>query len=437
MKYSKKIQSLISKGKIGDEILIESSKGTFFGTLMPRPEIGDKDSLIIKLKNGYNIGIKSKNIRSVKVIKKMEEKKAIREIHFDKSKPNISLFVTGGTIASKIDYDTGAVKALMNPQEILDTIPELSNIVNIADISRPFTKMSEDMEPNDWISLAKGIYKKIENGSKGIIVTHGTDTLHYTSAALSFFLQKPSVPIVLVGAQRSSDRPSTDAHMNLICSAYTSLSDISEVGICMHATMNDDYCYFIRGTKVRKMHTSRRDAFRPINDLPLAKIWPNGKIEKLQDYHKRGGKTILDTKFDNKVALLKTYPGSNPGIMKYLIDKGYHGFVLEGTGLGHVPTNSKNSWIPIIKKSIKDGIPVVVTSQTIYGRVNPNVYTNLRVLYHESKAIPGEDMLSETAYIKLGWVLGHTKDMDKIREMMLTNVSGEINSRSNPKTFLW
>ncbi|RLJ04838.1 MAG: Glu-tRNA(Gln) amidotransferase GatDE subunit D, partial [Candidatus Aenigmatarchaeota archaeon] len=184
----------------------------------------------------------------------------------------------------------------------------------------------------------------------------------------------------------------------------------------------------------------RRDAFRPINSLPLAKIWPDGKIETVnEEFKKRNDKedVVLDAKFQPKVGLLKVYPGSDPGIIDYFAGKGYKGFVIEGTGLGHVPTFAKKPWIPVIKKHIKDGIPFVITSQTLYGRVNPNVYTNLRILYHETGAIPGEDMLPETAYVKLGWVLGHTEDMEKIKEMMLTNYAGEITKRSLDKTFLY
>ncbi len=433
--YSKSVQKFLSNVSIGDVIEVDTTKGKFTGILMPRPDIGDRNSLIIKLSNGYNIGINAKNIKAVRLVEKKKQTSASKKtkLTFDENKPKVSLFVTGGTIASKVDYETGGVTALLDPEEILENAPEISSIANITDISRPFTKMSEDMTPKDWILLAKEIYKKISSGSQGIIVTHGTDTLHFTSAALSFFICGPGVPIVLVGAQRSSDRPSTDARMNLICSAYAAVSDIAEVGICMHGTTNDDYCIFIRGTKARKMHSSRRDAFRPVNDLPLAKIYPNGKIEKLQS-HKTRGETELDAKFDEKVALLKTYPGSDPETMEYLLEKGYRGFVLEGTGLGHVPVKT---WIPVIKRAVKDGIPVVVTTQTLYGRVNPNVYANLRKLYHEAKAIPGEDMLPEVAYVKLGWVLAHTKSQEEVRRIMLTNVAGEINTRSDPRTFLW
>jgi glutamyl-tRNA(Gln) amidotransferase subunit D len=251
-------------------------------------------------------------------------------------------------------------------------------------------------------------------------------------------LKNLSKPVVLTGSQRSSDRGSSDAFMNIVCSAHAALSDIAEVGICMHATVDDHYCYFIRGTKVRKMHTTRRDAFRSINEIPLAKVYPNGKIDVMNENHKKRSdeKVVADIKFEPKIVLLKSYPGSEPEILEFLVKKGYKGFVIEGTGMGHVPTFAVKSWIPTIKKIIKDGIPIVIAPQTIYGRINTDVYTNLRVLYHDSKAIPAEDMMPEVAYVKLGWVLGHTKDLDKIREMMLTNMAGEITKRSELDTFL-
>jgi glutamyl-tRNA(Gln) amidotransferase subunit D len=227
--------------------------------------------------------------------------------------------------------------------------------------------------------------------------------------------------------------------MNIICSAYAAISNIAEVGVCMHATTDDQYCNFIRGVSVRKLHSTRRDAFKSVNELPLAKVYPDGKIDVLNNnYKKRNNneKVTADIKFEPKIALLKTYPGSEPDILEFLVKKGYKGFVIEGTGMGHVPTFAEKSWIPKIKKLIRDGIPVVITSQTIYGRVNTNVYSNLRTLFHEAKAIPGEDMLSEVAYVKLGWLLAHYKDIEDIRKMMLTNIAGEITARSEVETFL-
>lgn len=449
--YSKKIQSVLKrKGiKIGSRVTLEKNGKIYEGLLMPKTEVGDPDCLVLKLDNGYNIGIEVRG--SVKIAKSKgpgvkdgsyelgKIKKGLIKVDFDKKKPKVSLVTAGGTVASRVDYRTGGVSALMDPKEFLHNIPELGNIINLRRIVQPVRKMSEDMVSEDWQTIAKTVARELNSGSKGVMLTHGTDTLHFTSAALSFFLRGLTKPVVILGSQRSSDRGSSDAGMNLICASHAASGGIAGVNVCMHGTMNDDYCILTRGTRVRKMHASRRDAFRPINEPPLAKIWPDGRTEHINKNYtpRQEGKVALDLKFEPKVALIKTYPGSDPGVMDYYLSKKHKGFVIEGTGLGHVPTLARKSWTAKIKKVVKDGIPVIVTSQTIYGRVNPNVYSNLRILYHESKAIPGEDMLSETAYIKLGWILGHTKNPEKAREMMLTNYAGEITERTLPEAFLY
>ncbi|NIM47012.1 MAG: Glu-tRNA(Gln) amidotransferase subunit GatD [Candidatus Aenigmarchaeota archaeon] len=447
--YSPKIRKALKAIKIGDRIYITKGKKRYEGLLMPRTETGDSNSIVLKLDNGYNIGIRFEGKAKMQRSKKPEPKEIkeevefelgkekIKKIRFDPKKPKVSLIMTGGTIISRVDYRTGGVRALEKPEELLTNIPELKDIVNIKNIISPFKKMSEDLNYKDWQILAKLAAKEL-NKSQGVIITQGTDTLHFTSAVLSFMLKNLYKPVVFTASQRSSDRGSSDAFSNLICSAHTAVSDIGELGVCMHASTDDHYCYFIRGTKVRKMHSTRRDAFRSINEIPLAKIWPNGKIDILNKNHKKrkDEKVVADTKFEPKVALLKAYPGSEPEILEFLVKKGYKGFVIEGTGMGHVPTFAEKPWIPVIKKLIKDGIPVVIAPQTIYGRINTNVYSNLRVLFHEAKAIPAEDMLPETAYIKLGWVLGHTKDLEKVRELMLTNIAGEITERTEIDTFL-
>ncbi|HDD46402.1 MAG TPA: Glu-tRNA(Gln) amidotransferase subunit GatD, partial [Candidatus Aenigmarchaeota archaeon] len=289
----------------------------------------------------------------------------------------------------------------------------------------------------DWQKIAIAVGKKLNSSASGVIITHGTDTMHFTSAALSFMLKNLNKPVVLVGAQRSSDRGSSDAAMNVICATHIAVSDIAEVGVCMHASSNDDWCYFIRGTKVRKMHTSRRDAFRPINDRPIAKINQDGRLEILSSYRKRNdNKVEVDTRFEKRTALIKVYPGADPDIVEFMVNKGYRGFVIEATGLGHVPTFSKRSWIPYIKRYARDGIPFVIAPQTLYGRINMNVYTSGRILL-EAGAIPGFDMLPEVAYVKLGWVLAHTSDIEEVRRLMTTNLAGEIAERSVHDTFLF
>ncbi len=431
--YSPQIQKFLAKKKIeiGDRI----SVGNKEGALLPK-SAGDPNVIVLKLDSGYNIGVAFDE--KIKLVKKHAKKAAAKKLLYDKTKPSISIIATGGTIASRVDYHTGGVSALTSPEELLINIPELIGIVNVSGILSPFTKMSEDMDSADWRVLAETVAKELNKDNRGVVVTHGTDTLHFTAAALSFMLGNIAKPVVLAGAQRSTDRGSSDAAMNLICSAHAALSGIAEVGICMHGTMNDDYCLFSRGTKVRKMHSSCRDAFRPINEMPLAKIWPSGSIEITnENYRKRGEeKAVVDTKFNENVSLLKVYPGSEPSVMEYLVKKGCMGFVLEATALGHVPVSAKKSWIEPIRSVIERNIPVVITTQSLYGRVDPFVYSNLRILA-STGAIFAEDMLPETAYVKLGWVLGHTKKMEEAKKMMLTNMAGEISERLDPRTFLY
>ena len=439
MTYSKKIQEALRKAKaaIGDRISVGGEEGL----LMPSPEItASPDHIVLKLGNGYNIGLKYAG-QAIRKLASREPKRRAKASAYGGESParasqekTISLLGAGGTIASRVDYTTGGVYADMTAGELVELVPELGEIANIQ-FETVLEKMSEDIAPGDWQLLAKEAAKAL-NKSDGVVITHGTDTMHYTSAALSFMLDTPK-PLVLTGAQRSSDRGSTDSALNMICSAHTALSDIAEVGICMHATFSDDYCYFLRGTKTRKMSSTVRPAFKPINDYPLAKIYPNGKIEPMAKYKKRtSGKAKADTKFEEKVALLKAYPGSQPDIIDYYVKKDYKGLVIEATALGHVPTKSRNSWIPNIKSAVNSGIPIVVTTQCIYGTVNPNVYTNLRILFHEAGATPGYDMTSETAYVKLGWVLAHAKD-EKAKKLMTTNLKGELNPRLEPDMFLY
>jgi len=450
--YSPKVQVILKRKRIrtGDHILIEKSRKRYYGLLMPKPEFGDPGTIVIKLDNGYNIGFDVKGLKISKakteepeaVEEEMEyelgkTKKSLLKTNFDPRKPKVALISTGGTIISRVDYKTGGVYAVENPKELLHNVPELAKIVNLK-MSNTINKMSEDFDPDDWQKLAKHVAKELNSGKKGVIITHGTDILHYTSSALSFFLRNLYKPVVLVGAQRSSDRGSSDAGMNLVCASYVALSNIGEVGICMHGDTSDRFCYFIRGTKARKMHTTRRDAFRSVNEPPLAKIFPSGKIEitNKKFRERKEKKVTVDAKIDENVAIVKAYPGSHPKVIDFHVKNGCKGFVVEATGLGHVPTEvSKRPWTTVIKKYSEQGIPFVITSQTIYGRVNPYVYTNLRKLFVESKAIPGEDMLTETAYVKLMWILGKTKSFDKIRELMLTNYAGEITPRTEIQTF--
>jgi glutamyl-tRNA(Gln) amidotransferase subunit D len=436
--------------KIGEKIRLQTKKWAYEGILLPRIEMGDKSSLVLKLDNGYNIGIKYDKGMQLKKIGPAVKLGAIPSIKLTHKAglPEISLIATGGTIGTHVDYRTGAVFMCRTPEEIIATAPDLENVVNLKGVHRPFTLASEDMNHTHWQQLAELVAKELNKGRRGVIVTHGTDCLHYTAYALSFMLKNLTKPVAIVGAQRSPDRGSFDGVLNLICGGYfVGHSDIGEVAVVMHGNSSDEFCLAHRGTKVRKMHTSRRDAFRSINDLPLARIWPNGKIEILnENYRKFEDKKVdVDTAFEPKVAIVKFYPGCDPAIIDYYADNDYKGIVIEATGLGHVATGEsgtsenelvKNlSWLPHIRSAIARGVVVVITSQTLYGRVHPFVYRNLRLLF-EAGAIFGEDMLPETAYIKLGWLLGHEKDPEKVKNLMQTNLVGEISAETDYRSYL-
>jgi len=415
----------------GDRIEVIIKDKSNLGILL---ESHDPGVLLLKLDNGYNIGLKKEDITEIKVLeKKKEEKKKEEKFELSHTKPIIDFILTGGTISSKLDPKTGGVKWLIDAKELFSMYPEIFELADIRVIS-PFMKASENMNSSDWIRIAKIAAKSLSDPNvKGVIVSHGTDTLHYTSAALSFMLPNLTKPVVLTYSQRSSDRGSADSRLNLICSARAALSDIAEVILVGHANTNDEYCYALKGCKTRKMHSSRRDTFRPINTKPIAKIFPNGKIEFISDYKKRGKaneKISADGVFDNRIALIKYYPGQDPGILDYFRKKGYRGIVIEMTGLGHVCSEGKLNWIPKISEIIKKGMYVFAVPQTIYGRLDPYVYSPGRKL-QEIGVVYLEDILPETALVKLGWVLAHKDWRGSVatKTKMLENVSGEFNPR--------
>ncbi len=432
--YSEEIEKLLNKAKVevGDFVTIEKDGKTFEGTIMPNT--GDSDILVLKLNSGYNIGL-APDLKIRKLEKERFNAKPQKYEH-DKTKKTILIMHTGGTIASKIDYDTGAVKSAFTPEEIVSSVPELAEIANVkAEVV--FQMASDDMQSEHWLKLAKKIAEEHARFD-GIIVTQGTDTLHYTSAALALMLHNIPRPVLVVGSQRSSDRGSSDASMNLLCAAQFIVNGgFAGVGVCMHANMDDDYCYVHRGLHVRKMHTSRRDAFRSIDVMPIAKVNKDGHIEYIEKIE--GGKTFRPAiAFDNSVALVKVYPGFDYKQLECY--SGYRGIVLEGTGLGHAPisatdeaTKDHPKLLETIKKLSGNTI-IVMTSQCIYGKVSMNVYSPGRML-QEAGVLP-VSMTPETAFVKLGWSLGQEKDLDRAKKLFLDDVAGEFVDRINPRAFL-
>jgi len=407
------------------------------GVVMPPYVFTDPDIIVVKLKNGYNIGVLYSEIKDLEIIEmKKPEASSIssEKIVQRKDLPKIIVVGTGGTIASKIEYETGAVKPSTSVDELIEAIPEVLDIAYI-ESETLFSILSENMRPEYWEIIAERIYNYMRDEAyKGVIVTHGTDTMSFTASAIAFAIQRKNIPIVFVGSQRSSDRPSSDAALNFIGAVITAVkAPFAESVIAMHHETSDTKIAVSRGVKTRKMHTSRRDTFRSINSRPLALVDPFKKDMELieKEYIPRSKEEpILMNGFDKKVALIYSYPGIDPEILEFLIEKKYRGIVIAGTGFGHVP----EYMIPVIRKAINNNIAVAVTSQTLYGRVNLSVYQTGREMLRAG-VIPCEDMLPETAYVKLSWTLYRTDNIESVRKIMLTNYVYEMNPRLTEDLF--
>ena len=439
-----------SKVRLGDSVVIETKNATHVGILIPRYEYADVNHLVLKLKNGYNIGINLEKIKSIKKIPEKLDPSYMSDTDHkykdnlsdrdnvqdspdspDPQLPHLSLLSTGGTISSKIDYRTGGVMAALTAKELNDSIPELKKIANI-DPEVVLSEYSENIKPEHWTLIARKVADNILSGKyDGIIVSHGTDTMHYTSAALSFALQNLPVPIVLVGAQRSSDRPSSDASLNLIgACTFAARSRFSGVFVAMHHSISDDVIACHIGTRVRKNHTSRRDAFHSIDVYPFSLI-KKDQIEiskqyadlKFQVRDKNLANMIVRPSFTDKVSLLKFYPGFDCDIIDYCVEKGNRAIILEGTGLGHI----NKECFQQIKNAVDDGIFVFMTSQCIWGRTSLTVYDTGRDLL-EIGVIPLSNSTSETALVKAMWCLGNFEDKEVLK-VMTTNIANEFTNR--------
>lgn len=407
---------------------VTTSRGPFSGTILPRSENDDEKHIVMKIITGYNIGIDIATITGMKETgyKKANYKIPEKEFPYTAGLPKVKLIGTGGTIASRLDYRTGAVIPAFSPGELYGAVPELADICNLT-TEKVFAVFSENMAPDHYKKLAIAIGKEIENGVDGIVIGHGTDTLHHTAAALTFMVQNSPVPIVLVGSQRSSDRPSSDAALNLMHSCTAAgHGDIAEVMVCMFGPTSDEYGFLHKGTRVRKMHSSYRSTFRTIGDTPLATVTRKGVVPIKKEYKPRRkdrNVTILPY-FEEKVAIIYYYPNMQPDIIDSLISNGYKGIVIAGTGLGHV----NKPLYPAIERAHAAGVHMYMTVQTLWGYAGMFVYDTGRDLMAKG-IIPAGNMLPEVAYIKLGWALGQTNDPEEVRKIMLTPINDEITLR--------
>lgn len=430
--------------KEGDIVELEKGGTSLKGTIVPSKDPG---MLVLKLDSGYNAGLKLSEIRQVKKLGKGKAvgKAAVSEVRREKGLPTISILHTGGTIASRVDYRTGAVYTSFKPSDLITMSPELSRIANIE--SKLLANMwSDDLRFEHFGVISKAVEEEARKGAEGIIVGMGTDNLAVAAAALAFVLEKCPIPVLLVGAQRSSDRGSSDAAMNLVCAAnFITKSDFAGVAICMHHSSSDDSCAILPPCKTRKMHTSRRDAFKPVNAEEIALVdYRTGEISfRKRDYQRKDKKAKVAARpnFETKVGLLKITVNMFPEQFEFFSKQGFKGLVIEGTGLGQTPGHmpdeitkkAHKEIFPAIEKFTKQGGIAVMTSQCIFGRVQMHVYDKATDLV-KLGVIPGRDMLPETAFVKLAWLLGNFSG-EETRKLVTENLRGEINPRTEIDEF--
>ncbi|MEC9072304.1 MAG: Glu-tRNA(Gln) amidotransferase subunit GatD, partial [Myxococcota bacterium] len=386
---------------VWSQITAETSRGEFQGLVLPRSETADPDHLVLKLDSGYNIGLRFDTLQTLIPPGFRDAHYGIPEQDFpvDPDKPRVKLFGTGGTIASRLDYRTGAVIPAFSPGELYGSVPELADICNL-ETEKLFGIFSENMGPEEYLKLADSVGQAIADGYAGVVIGHGTDTMHYTSAALSFMIQDPPVPVVMVGSQRSSDRPSSDAAQNLINATWTAATgNIAEVLVCMFGPTSDRYNLLHRGTRVRKMHSSYRSTFRTLGDIPVAMV-RDGAIEPLRDdfQRRRADRDVtIQAAFHERISLVYYYPNMQADVIDALVERGYRGIVIAGTGLGHV----NRKLYPALERARDAGVQVYMTLQTLWGFVQMYVYETGREIL-DLGVIPLANMLPEVAYIKLG-----------------------------------
>jgi glutamyl-tRNA(Gln) amidotransferase subunit D len=427
LSYSRRVAELLrhAGAEEGDSVRVTIGSTERSGVLMPHHEFSDPDVVVLKQRSGYNIGVRLSEGDNLTVTSKgVRRERVAKPSAIAEGKKRVAVLGTGGTIASYVDYRTGAVHPALSATDLVSAVPEMAEVCQV-DAKVIFSIFSENMKVEYWQRLAEEVTDRLNTGDEGVIVPHGTDTMGYTSAALSFMLDDLPKPVVLVGAQRSSDRPSSDAYTNLVSAAKFCVdSDAAEVFVLMHQSSSDTAFAVHRGTRVRKMHTSRRDAFQSINEGPVARMDLDGRIEMLSPCHRKSGSKVrLRKGMEERVCLLQFYPGMSPSALESSLVQ-HRGAVIAGTGLGHV----SKELVEVIRKHARKGMPIVMTSQCLNGRVNLNVYDTGRDLLNAG-VIPGEDMLPETALVKLMWVLTNAKGPEELRSMMVGSLKGEMSQR--------
>ncbi len=412
---------------LGQRIELDDEQGVrWIGSVIPPSEFTGPRILTVKLASGYNAGVRVGPRARYRLLEPLPAALP-KAVALPKTAPAggavVELLTTGGTIASRVDYETGGVRPVRDAAEVLAFYPELADSGAVR-VTPVLDVLSENITPADWLTLAEKVVEAFGRGARGVAIAHGTDTLGFTAAGLSFLLADLPGPVVLVGAQRSPDRPSSDGPTNLHAAVRVAReANLGEVVVVMHAGLSDDRFAIHRGTWVRKMHSSRRDAFESRPGPPLGEV-EGGTLRLAAGARPpTAGPARVDGPLDPRAGLLTFFPGLSPERAS-AFGSGLRGVVLAGTGLGHIATPHLR-WI---REATAAGVVVAMTTQCLGGIVDPYVYATGRELLRAGVLFL-DDLLPETAYAKMLWALGHASAPDAVRTLLTTDRAGEFRHR--------
>lgn len=350
------------------------------------------------------------------------------------AKKRVLILATGGTIASK-ETEKGFVPGITG-QELLDFVPEILQICQV-EVRQIMNIDSSDMQVSDWYLIADACRLGVEGGFQGIVITHGTDTMCYTAAALSFLLPDLKIPVLLTGAQRPVTVEDSDGPGNIIDACKVAVSDLFGVFVVFNHKI-------INGSRAFKMYAKNFDAYVSRNYPYVGLVADEVVIERQpkvlesrflarQGVLSKGQKTLLSAdltlisslRLNDDISLVKVTPATKPNVFDHIVIAGYAGVVIEGFGTGGI-SNLNRGMLERINYIIHHlNIPIVMISQCPYDGVNLAVY-GVGEKAREAGIISGNDMTTETAVVKLMWVLSLTKDLALVERLMGENFCDEV-----------
>ena len=317
----------------------------------------------------------------------------------------ILMIATGGTIASK-PTETG-LTPLITSKELLENIPGVQDICQVTTFPL-FNLDSTNVSPMHWIQIVDCIQEHYQDYD-GFVITHGTDTMAYTAAALSYLIQNSKKPIVLTGSQKSIYEENTDARTNLL-HAFLFATDKDSHGV--HLMFNGQA---IIGTRSRKIRTKSFNAFSSV-DYPVAAVIRDNRIIRYIKDIPYASKPTFSHKMVERVFLLKLIPGLQAEIFPYLKEH-YDVIIIEGFGVGGIPVYQDSSYLSAIEDWIASGKLIVMTTQVPLEGSDMEVYQVGYKAKRDYQVLEAYNMTLEATVTKLMWILGQTSDNHEIRRL--------------------